>query len=61
MTITYCEKCGALMRVKKTAETTLCEECKAGRKPRQRVHRHSDMIPRKRLHQGHPSHHKKSH
>ena len=50
MIITYCEKCGTLMHVKRIAGGEVCEECKDGVKPKKtRMPRHSDMIPRKKL------------
>jgi hypothetical protein len=50
MIITYCDKCGALMHVKKLAGGEVCADCKAGHKPkRSRMPRHSDMIPRKKM------------
>ena len=50
MIITYCEKCGALMHVKKITGGEVCQDCKSGVKPKKgRVPRHSDMIPRKKM------------
>ena len=50
MTITYCEKCGTLIKLQKLSEPKVCAECSSGKKPRKtRTPRHSDMIPRKHI------------
>ena len=50
MTITYCEKCGTLMRLQKISEPKLCADCSSGKPvPKSRTPRHSDMIPRKNV------------
>ena len=50
MTITYCEKCGTLMKLQKISEPKVCADCSCGKPVRKsRTPRHSDMIPRKNV------------
>ena len=51
MNITYCEKCGTLIRSEQPGGPTLCEKCRSGGKAsvrRPRI-RDSDQIPRKKI------------
>jgi hypothetical protein len=50
MIIIYCEGCGTRLRVERVNGPVLCENCKAGKKPRRRI-RDSGQIPRHKLEQ----------
>jgi hypothetical protein len=50
MIITYCETCGARVKMAKVADTVQCEDCKSG-KPAPRRQRDSGHIPRSKLDQ----------